>query len=298
MAIEGKDEKYSGRIRLGMVGGGSGAFIGGVHRMAARLDDHYTFVAGALSSTPEKALASGKELGLDPERTYGSYEEMAEKEAAREDGIEAVAIVTPNHMHFGPAKAFLEKGIHVICDKPVTSNLEDAKALKAIADKANALFILTHNYTGYPMIREARELVRSGGIGKVLKVYAEYLQGWLVDPLEETGQKQADWRTDPARSGPGGALGDRAGGARHQVSAAQSFIQVQSVATPDDLCFLRPKSLLAFEPQSGADPSRYDAPAVRTLPPTPAPAERARRSRRAKRVRLVTSSSEEPSASM
>ena len=132
MAIEGKDEIYSGRIRLGMVGGGSGAFIGGVHRMVSRLDDHYTFVAGALSSTPEKALASGRELGLDPERTYGSYEEMAEKEAAREDGIEAVAIVTPNHMHFGPAKAFLEKGIHVICDKPVTSNLEDAKALKEI----------------------------------------------------------------------------------------------------------------------------------------------------------------------
>ncbi|MEO2038795.1 MAG: Gfo/Idh/MocA family oxidoreductase, partial [Martelella sp.] len=208
MAIEGKDEKYSGRIRLGMVGGGSGAFIGGVHRIAARLDDHYTLVAGALSSTPEKALASGKELGLDPERTYGSYEEMAEKEAAREDGIEAVAIVTPNHMHFGPAKAFLEKGIHVICDKPVTSNLEDAKALKAIADKANALFILTHNYTGYPMIRQARAMVANGDLGDIRLIHAEYPQDWLTEPVERQGSKQAEWRTDPKRSGAGGALGD------------------------------------------------------------------------------------------
>lgn len=208
MAIEGKDEKYSGRIRLGMVGGGSGAFIGGVHRIAARLDDHYTLVAGALSSTPEKALASGKELGLDPERTYGSYEEMAEKEAAREDGIEAVAIVTPNHMHFGPAKAFLEKGIHVICDKPVTSNLEDAKALKEIADKANALFILTHNYTGYPMIRQARAMVEKGDLGDIRLIHAEYPQDWLTEPVERQGSKQAEWRTDPKRSGAGGALGD------------------------------------------------------------------------------------------
>ncbi len=208
MAIEGKDEKYSGRIRLGMVGGGSGAFIGGVHRMASRLDDHYTFVAGALSSTPEKALASGKELGLDPERTYGSYAEMAEKEAAREDGIEAVAIVTPNHMHFGPAKAFLEKGIHVICDKPVTASLEEAKALKAIADKADALFILTHNYTGYPMIRQARAMVENGDLGDIRLIHAEYPQDWLTEPAERSGSKQAEWRTDPKRSGAGGAIGD------------------------------------------------------------------------------------------
>ncbi|MBB4121017.1 Gfo/Idh/MocA family protein [Martelella radicis] len=208
MAIEGKDDIYSGRIRLGMVGGGSGAFIGGVHRMVSRLDDHYTFVAGALSSTPEKALASGKELGLDPERTYGSYEEMAEKEAAREDGIEAVAIVTPNHMHFGPAKAFLEKGIHVICDKPVTSSLEEAKALKAIADKADALFILTHNYTGYPMIRQARAMIENGDLGDIRLIHAEYPQDWLTEPAERSGSKQAEWRTDPKRSGAGGAIGD------------------------------------------------------------------------------------------
>lgn len=208
MAIEGKDEKYSGRIRLGMVGGGSGAFIGGVHRIAARLDDHFIFTAGALSSTPEKAIASGKELGLDPERTYGSYEEMAEKEAARADGIEAVAIVTPNHMHFGPAKAFLEKGIHVICDKPVTSNLADAKALKEIADRANALFVLTHNYTGYPMIRQARAMVANGDLGDIRLINAEYPQDWLTEPAEREGSKQAEWRTDPARSGAGGAIGD------------------------------------------------------------------------------------------
>ena len=134
MAIEGKTEARAQKIRLGMVGGGSGAFIGGVHRMAARLDDHFELVAGALSSTAEKSLASGRELGLDPDRCYGSFEEMAEKEAARADGIEAVSIVTPNHVHYPAAKAFLERGIHVICDKPLTSNLEDAKKLKAVAD--------------------------------------------------------------------------------------------------------------------------------------------------------------------
>ncbi|MBP8938849.1 MAG: Gfo/Idh/MocA family oxidoreductase, partial [Agrobacterium sp.] len=168
MAIEGKTtDKANRRIRLGMVGGGSGAFIGGVHRMAARLDNRFDLVAGALSSTPEKSLASGRELGLAPERCYGSFEEMAEKEALREDGIEAVAIVTPNHVHYPAAKAFLERGIHVICDKPLTSNLGDAKKLKDVADKADALFILTHNYTGYPMVRHARELVQSGALGTI-----------------------------------------------------------------------------------------------------------------------------------
>lgn len=151
MAIEGKttDKAASKRIRLGMVGGGTGAFIGGVHRMAARLDNRFDLVAGALSSTPEKSRASGLELGLDEDRCYGSFEEMAEREAARDDGIEAVAIVTPNHVHYPAAKAFLERGIHVICDKPLTSNLDDARKLKEVADKADALFVLTHNYTGY-----------------------------------------------------------------------------------------------------------------------------------------------------
>ncbi|MGN8153507.1 Gfo/Idh/MocA family protein [Agrobacterium sp. 22094] len=209
MAIEGKTtDKASKRIRLGMVGGGSGAFIGGVHRMAARLDNRFELVAGALSSTPEKSKASGLELGLDEDRCYGSYEEMAEKESAREDGIDAVAIVTPNHVHYPAAKAFLERGIHVICDKPLTSNLEDAKKLKEVADKADALFVLTHNYTGYPMVRHARELVESGVLGNIRLVQMEYPQDWLAEPIEQTGAKQAVWRTDPAQSGAGGSTGD------------------------------------------------------------------------------------------
>ncbi len=209
MAIEAsKSEQRAAKIRLGMVGGGQGAFIGAVHRMAARLDDHYDLVAGALSSTAEKSLASGRDLGLDPERCYGSFQEMADKESARPDGIEAVSIVTPNHVHFAAAKAFLEKGIHVICDKPLTSNLEDAKALKEVADNAKALFVLTHNYTGYPMVRHARELVRSGELGDIRLVQMEYPQDWLAEPVEQTGAKQAVWRTDPAQSGVGGSTGD------------------------------------------------------------------------------------------
>lgn len=209
MTIEAsKSEQRAAKIRLGMVGGGQGAFIGAVHRMAARLDDHYDLVAGALSSTPEKAMASGRDLGLDPERCYASFEEMAEKEAARADGIEAVSIVTPNHVHFAAAKAFLERGIHVICDKPLTSNLEDARKLKAVADQAKALFILTHNYTGYPMVRHARELVQAGELGEIRLVQMEYPQDWLSEPVEQTGAKQAVWRTDPAQSGAGGSTGD------------------------------------------------------------------------------------------
>ncbi|MBT9369212.1 Gfo/Idh/MocA family oxidoreductase [Rhizobium sp. CSW-27] len=209
MTIEAsKSELRAAKIRLGMVGGGQGAFIGAVHRMAARLDDHYDLVAGALSSTPEKAHASARDLGLDLSRSYGSFAEMAEKEAARPDGIEAVSIVTPNHVHYAAAKAFLERGIHVICDKPLTSNLEDAKKLKEVADKANALFILTHNYTGYPMVRHARELVQAGELGDIRLVQMEYPQDWLAEPVEQTGAKQAVWRTDPAQSGVGGSTGD------------------------------------------------------------------------------------------
>ncbi|WP_113424461.1 Gfo/Idh/MocA family protein [Rhizobium cremeum] len=210
MTIEaGKAEQAGGkRIRLGMVGGGQGAFIGGVHRMAARLDDHFELVAGALSSTAEKSIASGRDLGLDPERCYGSFEEMAEKEAKRPDGIEAVSIVTPNHMHYPAAKAFLERGIHVICDKPLTSSLDDAKKLKAAAEASKALFILTHNYTGYPMVRQAREMVASGALGDLRVVQVEYAQDWLTEAVEQTGAKQAVWRTDPKQSGVGGATGD------------------------------------------------------------------------------------------
>ncbi len=209
MTIEASNSEQSmAKIRLGMVGGGQGAFIGGVHRMAARLDDHFELVAGALSSTAEKSIASGRDLGLDPERCYGSFEEMAEKEAKRPDGIEAVSIVTPNHMHYPAAKAFLERGIHVICDKPLTSNLDDAKKLKAAAEASKALFILTHNYTGYPMVRQAREMVASGALGDLRVVQVEYAQDWLTEAVEQTGAKQAVWRTDPKQSGVGGATGD------------------------------------------------------------------------------------------
>ncbi|MEO0913765.1 MAG: Gfo/Idh/MocA family oxidoreductase [Pseudomonadota bacterium] len=196
------------RIRWGMVGGGRDAFIGGVHRIAARIDDRFELVAGALSSSPEKAWASGEDLGLAPDRIYADFEAMADAEAAREDGIEAVSIVTPNHMHFAPARAFLQKGIHVICDKPLTSSLADAKALEEIARTSPALFVLTHNYTGYPMIRQAREMVAAGALGAIRVIQVEYPQDWLSRDLEATGQKQAGWRTDPARSGAGGSTGD------------------------------------------------------------------------------------------
>ena len=209
MAITGKDDgKKSGRIRLGMVGGGEGAFIGAVHRIASRLDDHYVFVAGALSSTAEKAKRSGAALGLDPQRVYVDFETMARAEAQRPDGIEAVSIVTPNHMHAGPALAFLKAGIHVICDKPLTTTLKEAKALQAAAKKTGLIFAVTHNYTGYPMVRQARALVKAGELGEIRVVQVEYPQDWLAEPLEKTGQKQADWRTDPKRSGAGGCIGD------------------------------------------------------------------------------------------
>lgn len=196
------------RIRLGMVGGGNDAFIGGVHRIASRIDDRFELVAGALSSTPEKAAASGKALGLAADRSYGSFEEMAEKEAARADGIEAVSIVTPNHVHYPAAKAFLERGIHVICDKPLTATGEDADAMKNAVADSKAMFILTHNYTGYPLVRQAREMVANGDLGQIRVVQAEYPQDWLTENLESEGVKQAEWRTDPARSGAGGAVGD------------------------------------------------------------------------------------------
>ena len=196
------------KIRLGMVGGGNDAFIGGVHRIASRIDGRFELVAGALSSTPEKSRASGAALGLDAARCYGDFTEMAAAEAAREDGIEAVAIVTPNHMHYPAAKAFLDVGIHVICDKPLTATPDDAAAMAKAVAKSDALFVLTHNYTGYPMVRQARAMVAAGEIGKVRLVQAEYPQDWLTDAIEAEGQKQAAWRVDPARSGAGGSIGD------------------------------------------------------------------------------------------
>lgn len=207
--VEGRKEAArSARIRLGMVGGGRDAFIGGVHRIAARLDDHYELVAGAFSSTPEKSRASALDLGVAAERAYANYNDMAEQEALRDDGIEAVSIVTPNHLHYPVACAFLERGIHVICDKPMTSSLEDAKALVSKAAESNALFVLTHNYTAYPMIRQARAMVAEGLLGDIRVVQVEYAQDWLATNLEDTGQKQAGWRTDPERSGMGGCIGD------------------------------------------------------------------------------------------
>ncbi|PQZ48366.1 gfo/Idh/MocA family oxidoreductase [Ochrobactrum sp. MYb15] len=209
MTIEAKTKETANpRIRLGMVGGGAGAFIGGVHRMAARLDNRFELVAGALSSSPEKAQASGRELGLAEDRIYSSYKEMAIREARLKNGIEAVAIVTPNHVHYDAAKEFLRRGIHVICDKPLTSTLADAKKLKKVADESGALFVLTHNYTGYPMVRQAREMIANGELGDLRVVQVEYAQDWLTEAVEKTGAKGAVWRTDPAQSGLGGATGD------------------------------------------------------------------------------------------
>jgi predicted dehydrogenase len=209
MAIEGRsDAAGGGKIRLGMVGGGEGAFIGAVHRLAARMDGHYELVAGALSATPEKARRSGEALGLAPDRIYPDYEAMAKAEAARPDGIEAVAIVTPNHVHAGPTYAFLKAGIHVICDKPLTLSLAEARKMKDAVEQSGRIFALTHNYTGYPLVRRAREMVKAGDLGEIRLIQVEYPQDWLTGPTETTGNKQAEWRVDPARSGAGGALGD------------------------------------------------------------------------------------------
>ena len=208
MAIEGRDEQGAGPIRYGMVGGGQGAFIGGVHRIAARMDGAFQLVAGALSSDPARALASGAELGLDPERCYASFAEMAKAEAKRPDGIEAVSIVTPNHMHYPAARAFLDAGIHVICDKPLTASLGDAKKLAAAVEKSGRLLVLTHNYTGYPLVRHARDMVAKGMLGDIRVVQAEYPQDWMAEKVEDTGSKQAAWRADPKKSGLGGATGD------------------------------------------------------------------------------------------
>lgn len=196
------------KLRLGMVGGGQGAFIGAVHRMAARLDGHFDLVAGALSSTAEKSILSGQELGLEPDRIYASFEDMARRESARRDGIEVVAIVTPNHMHFRAAEAFLSNRISVICDKPMTNTLSEAQRLHDMAARSGVAFILTHNYSGYPMIRQARAMVEAGELGAVRVVQAEYAQGWLSERVEDGEAKQARWRTDPARAGLGGSIGD------------------------------------------------------------------------------------------
>ena len=195
------------RLRLGMVGGGRGAFIGVVHRMASRLDNRYELVAGVFSSDARRARVSGRDLGIARDRIYTSYLDMADR-SRREDGVEVVSIVTPNNVHFGPAKAFLEAGIHVILDKPLTATLAEAIALERIARNSRLIVGLTHTYTGYPMVRQAREMALAGALGKVRLIQVEYPQEWLTLPLEKSGNKQAQWRTDPNRSGPAGALGD------------------------------------------------------------------------------------------
>ena len=195
-------------LKLGMVGGGQGAFIGAVHRIAARIDDQFELVAGALSSDPERAMISAREIGLADERAYSSYEEMARAEAARPDGIEAVSIVTPNNVHAPAARAFLDAGIHVICDKPMTITVTEARELVDLVAKTGKIFCLTHNYTGYPMIRQARAMVAGGELGTIRLVQVEYPQDWLTRRAELAGSKQAEWRTDPQRSGAGGSIGD------------------------------------------------------------------------------------------
>ncbi len=195
---------------MGMVGGGRDAFIGAVHRMAAALDGQIDLVAGAFSSNPEKSRASGEDLFLDPSRVYGSYEAMAAAEAAlpEDQRIDFVSIVTPNFMHAPVAACFLKAGFHVVCDKPMTLTLEEAKALQTVQAESGKIFALTHNYSGYPMVKEAREIVRRGGLGRILKVVSEYPQGWLSDKIEAEDQKQAAWRTDPQRAGASCCVGD------------------------------------------------------------------------------------------
>ena len=218
MTIEGSSASAVAaprRIRLGMVGGGQGAFIGAVHRIAARIDDRYELVAGALSSDAARAAASAAELHIAPERAYADFAEMARREAARDDGIDVVAIVTPNHLHGRIATAFLDAGIDVICDKPMTTTLAEALALVETVRRTKRLFALTHNYSGYPMVRQAREMVAAGELGEIRVIQAEYPQDWLSTDLESTGQKQAAWRVDPAQAGAGGSLGDIGSHAEH-----------------------------------------------------------------------------------
>lgn len=198
------------KIRYGMVGGGPDAFIGEVHRMAAALDGKMELVGGAFSSDPQKSKKMGQKLNLDKKRVYDTFQQMAEKEAAlpEEERIDFVSVVTPNHLHFEVCKAFIEADIHVVCDKPLTNTVEEAEKLCELVDKHDIIFALTHTYTGYPMVKEARNLVRKGKLGKLRKIVVEYPQGWLSEPVEERGNKQASWRTDPDRAGVSSVVAD------------------------------------------------------------------------------------------
>lgn len=202
--------EFSRKLRYGMVGGGPGAFIGEVHRMAASLDGHMELVAGAFSSSKEKSDLMGKKLQIDSNRVYGSFKEMAEAEAKlpKEERIDFVSVVTPNHLHFPVCKAFIEKGIHVVCDKPLTNTVEEAEELCRLVEEHEVVFGLTHTYTGYPMVKQAREMVHDNKLGKLRKIVVEYPQGWLSEPIEQEGAKQAEWRTNPDKAGVSSAVGD------------------------------------------------------------------------------------------
>lgn len=218
------------KLRYGMVGGGRDAFIGAVHRKAAALDAQTEFVAGALSSNPEKAKASGRDLGLEDSRNYSSWEEMLDSELKLPVGerIDFVSIVTPNHVHYPVAKAFAEAGIHVVCDKPLVHSSEQANNLIKTVEKSGVVFAVTYNYTGYPMVKQARHMVKSGVLGPIRKVIVEYNQGWLATQLEASHQKQAEWRTDPSRSGIAGAVGD-IGSHAENLAATITGLEIEQI---------------------------------------------------------------------
>ena len=216
-------------LRVGMVGGGRDAFIGAVHRMALRLDDLIRLEAGALSADPDNARLSGADLRLAPDRVYLDYREMAERESARPDGIEAVVIVTPNYLHFPVAKAFLEAGVDVICDKPLSMNLAEANELVELTSRRGLVFAVTLNNTGYPMVRQAREMIEAGDLGAIRVVHSSYVQDWLTKPIDAAGHKQAEWRTDPARAGASACLAD-IGVHAHNLVLFVTGLEVESVA--------------------------------------------------------------------
>lgn len=233
----------SRKIRMGMVGGGRGAFIGNVHRMAAALDGQIELVCGAFSSNPEKSKLSGADLYLDPSRIYGSYTEMIEKEKTmpEDERMDFVSIVTPNHVHFGPSKMAIENGFHVVCDKPLCYDLEEAYALQKVVEGSDRIFALTHNYTGYPMVKQAKYMISNGDLGKIKKVVVEYPQGWLSTHLEASDQKQAAWRTDPKRSGIAGAMGD-IGTHAENLAEYMTGLKIESLCA--DISILVPGRLL------------------------------------------------------
>ena len=229
------------KIKLGMVGGGEGAFIGEVHRIAARMDERFQLCAGALCSDPERSLKSALDLGLPEDRSYSDYIEMAISESQRDDGINFVSIVTPNHLHHPIAKAFLEVGINVICDKPMTMNSEEAQELIDISESSDLIFAVTYNYSGYPLIREAREIIKKGELGSIRIIKVEYIQDWLTEPIENTGQKQASWRVDPKKSGIGGSIGDIGTHAFHLAHFVTQ--QLPNKISADLSCFVEGREL-------------------------------------------------------